>query len=174
MPFNKIQSAGFDLTDNYAFTGTVSGAGGGKIAQVVQAQPITSVFTTTSASYVDVTSLSASITPSATTSKVLVHCYVQLYVAGSVQGNVSRLQLVRGSTAINGFQSSTYDQGGSGVQTDNTCTITVLDSPSSTSAVTYKVQIKNTAGSSANIHAEATNGGGGQSTPTFVLMEVLA
>ena len=27
MPFNKIQSAGFDLTDNYAFTGTVSGAG---------------------------------------------------------------------------------------------------------------------------------------------------
>ena len=27
MPFNKIQSAGFDLTDNYAFTGTVSDAG---------------------------------------------------------------------------------------------------------------------------------------------------
>ena len=174
MPFNKIQSAVFDLTDNYAFTGTVSGAGGGKIAQVVQAQPITSVFSTSSSSYVDVTNLNATITPSATTSKVLVHCYVQLYVAGSVQGNVSRLQLVRGSTAINGFQSSTYDQGGSGVQTDNTCTITCLDSPSSTSAVTYKIQIVNTAGSSANIHAEATNGGGGQTTPTFVLMEVLA
>lgn len=26
MPFNKIQSEGLDLTDNYAFTGTISGA----------------------------------------------------------------------------------------------------------------------------------------------------
>lgn len=27
MPFNKIQSEGLDLTDNYAFTGTITGAG---------------------------------------------------------------------------------------------------------------------------------------------------
>ena len=164
------------LTGNLpAISGSsLTGIATGKIAQVVQAQPITSTFSTSSSSYVDVTNLNASITPSASNSKVLVHCYVQLYTAGAVQGNVCRLQLVRGSTAINGFQSSTYDQGGNGVQTDNTCTITCLDSPSSSSSVTYKIQIKNTAGSSANIHAEATDGGGGQTTPTFVLMEVLA
>ena len=148
--------------------------GFGKIAQVVTAQPVTSNFATSSSSYVDVTNLNASITPSATTSKILVHCYVQLYTAGSVQGPVARMQLVRGSTAINGFQASTYDQGGNGVQTNNTATISVLDSPSSSSSVTYKVQLKNTAGSSATVQAEATDGGGGQSTPTFVLMEVLA
>ena len=153
-------------------TALPSGIATGKVLQVVQAQPVTSSFATSSSSYVDVTNLNASITPSATSSKVLVHCYCQLYTSGSVQGPVARLQLVRGSTPINGFQSSTYDQGGTGVQTDNTTTITVLDSPSSTSAVTYKVQIKNTAGSSATLQAEATNGGGGQSTPTFVLMEI--
>ena len=147
MALIKTRARGLKLDDTFAFTGTVSGAGGGKIAQVVQAQPITSSFTTSSSSYVDVTSLNASITPSATTSKVLVHCYCQLYTSGATQGNTARLQLLRGSTVVNSFQSTHYDQGGTGVQGANTCTITFLDSPSSSSSVTYKVQIKKQEGS---------------------------
>tara|TARA_R100000654_G_scaffold11904_6_gene25937 strand:+ start:577 stop:1182 length:606 start_codon:yes stop_codon:yes gene_type:complete len=35
MPFNKIQSEGFDLTDNYAFTGTVTGAGSSDFVKLI-------------------------------------------------------------------------------------------------------------------------------------------
>jgi len=35
MSLIKIKSESLDLTDNYAFTGTVTGAGGGKVVQVV-------------------------------------------------------------------------------------------------------------------------------------------
>lgn len=35
MPFNKIQSAGFDLTDNYAFTGTITGAGSNSFVHLI-------------------------------------------------------------------------------------------------------------------------------------------
>ena len=35
MPISKMQSESVNLADNFAFTGTVTGAGGGKILQVV-------------------------------------------------------------------------------------------------------------------------------------------
>ena len=80
MPISKIDTPGLkadavdntilDLASNYAFTGTISGAGGGKILQVVSANNSTNSGTTSS-TYSD-TSLTASITPSATSSKVLV------------------------------------------------------------------------------------------------------
>ena len=35
MPLSKIQSESMNLADNYAFTGTVSGAGGGKLLQTI-------------------------------------------------------------------------------------------------------------------------------------------
>ena len=71
MAITKIQAESMNLADTYAFTGTVSGAGGGKIGQVIQTVK-TDVFSTTSTSFVDVTGLTASITPSATSSKILV------------------------------------------------------------------------------------------------------
>jgi len=39
MPFNKIQSEGLDLTDNYAFTGTITGAG--DTSNMVQVSSVT-------------------------------------------------------------------------------------------------------------------------------------
>ena len=41
MPLIKLQSEGLNLADNFAFTGTITGAGGGKLLQLVQ-----STFTT--------------------------------------------------------------------------------------------------------------------------------
>ena len=35
MPLIKARSRGINLADNFAFTGTVSGAGGGKVGQVI-------------------------------------------------------------------------------------------------------------------------------------------
>jgi len=76
MPLSKIQSESMNLADNYAFTGTVSGAGGGKLVQTV----ITTLRTywdqsVSGTSWTDVNDgngvFQVQITPTATNSKIL-------------------------------------------------------------------------------------------------------
>jgi len=76
MPLSKIQSESMNLADTYAFTGTVSGAGGGKLLQTV----ITTVRTywdqsISGTSWTDVNDgngvFQVQITPTATDSKIL-------------------------------------------------------------------------------------------------------
>ena len=123
-------------------SGTVPAArlpgGLGKVLQVVSTNNGT-VFSTSSSSYVDVSGQSVTITPSATSSKVLVTLDYTTDTFGD--NTVYSVQLVRGSTAIgnaaNGNQmihmnANEYDTGG----------FTFLDSPSTTSATTYKLQVK--------------------------------
>ena len=64
----------------------------------VNSTTLSSTFTTTSTSFTDITGLSVSITPSATSSKILVYATIN---GSQDQGiNDAALQLVRGSTAI--------------------------------------------------------------------------
>jgi len=100
-------------------------------------------FSTTSATYVDVTDLSVSITPSATSSKVLVLATVQV----SNTAGDGAVQLVRDSTAIalgtTGTAMNGYGQVSSSYQNSMfTCGIVYLDSPNTTSATTYKIQAR--------------------------------
>ena len=62
MPFTLIQSEAMNLADTFAFTGTVSGAGGGKINQCIQAYK-TDTTSTTSTSSVSYTHLTLPTTP---------------------------------------------------------------------------------------------------------------
>ena len=48
MPLSKIQAESMNLADTYAFTGTVSGAGGGKIGQIISATHSTQFQTSSS------------------------------------------------------------------------------------------------------------------------------
>ena len=68
MPFNKIQSEGLDLTDNYAFTGTISGAG--KVLQMKSVQGTSSV-SITSESNTNLTSMAITFSPISASSIVL-------------------------------------------------------------------------------------------------------
>ena len=122
-----------------------------RVLQVVSTTK-TDTFTTTSTSFVDVTGLSVSITPSATSSKVLVIATVAMSgtaAAGTNQG----IQIVRDSTAIGIGDAAgsrtratygTYQPGG--LVQNNAVTFLggghVLDSPNTTSATTYKVQMR--------------------------------
>ena len=75
--------------------------GVGKILQVLQTTK-TDTFSTSSSSYVDVTGVSQAITPSATTSKILIKVSIG-FVSGSHTGNQAvypQFQIVRDSTAI--------------------------------------------------------------------------
>ena len=158
--------------------------GAGKIGQVVQVYKQDS-FSTSSNSFVDVTGLSVAITPTATSSKVLVH--YTLNGAQDHDGNRAYFKLVRGSTnimvgdtsgtsriEISGEFASAHD-----TIMDSTAGGTYLDSPSTTSSITYKVQLMvgGGAGSSVYInrpHSWGNNSSTGAAASTIVLMEVLA
>jgi hypothetical protein len=119
-------------------------AGGGKILQVVNATTTTNT-SIASTSMTD-TTITASITPTLATSKILVliTCNFKTYRATSE--NYGGAQIMRGATAIASW-SGEYFSGQqlsgvstSGNHTTRTTTVTWLDSPATTSATTYKLQ----------------------------------
>jgi hypothetical protein len=124
-------------------SGTANNFGGGKVLQVVQAQTTTAV-TSTATGYTD-SGLSGSITPSATSSKILI-LITQPYALQRTSADnwLGQVRLLRASTAI--WTPATYSLGfgvdGASVTgfTENYLSINYLDSPSSTSSVTYKTQ----------------------------------
>jgi hypothetical protein len=125
-----------------------------KILQVVSTTK-TDTFTTTSTSFTDVTGLSVSITPSSASNKILVMCNVN----GSVTGSTFKagLRLLRDSTAIAigdaaGSRSRGFGQLSAPSYQMLSSSITFLDSPSSTSSVTYKIQLLSQSGSTAVIN----------------------
>ena len=114
----------------------------GAILQVIQATT-TSQNNTTSTSFVD-TGLTATITPKSSSSKILVMADYTCTANNSSNGMVSRL--VRGSTALFTRGVSYASSGG----TYGVDSFSHLDSPSTTSATTYKVQFT-TQGSSTQV-----------------------
>ena len=74
MPFTKLLPTSIDLAQNFAFTGTVAGAGGGKVLQMEA-----DISSNQLCNYTTPTVMTASITPSATSSNIfylLVNYYV--------------------------------------------------------------------------------------------------
>jgi hypothetical protein len=146
-------------------------AGGGKLLQVVQGSTATET-TTASTTFAD-TTLTASITPSASTSKILVLVCQQIRVglttAAGDQGGAIRL--VRNSTSIfNGTKDyqTLYIQANQVYDIASYTNITYLDSPATTSSVTYKTQ---------QCVYKTTNGGSiksqwGEPTSTITLLEI--
>ena len=112
---------------------------GGKVLQVVYATYTTYTRNSTS-TYAD-TGLTATITPSASTSKVLIMMYQQIDKSSNDAANRIAIKMLRGSTLINeNVDLARTDYAGETVQG---YTLNMLDSPATTSATTYKTQFKN-------------------------------
>tara|TARA_R100001129_G_C5195241_1_gene212007 strand:+ start:42 stop:521 length:480 start_codon:yes stop_codon:yes gene_type:complete len=129
----------------------------GKVLQV-QNQRFTSEFSTTSSSYVD-TGVTKSITPSATSSKILV-----IYGSGmnyTSSGTELAMNCMRDSTQLNSVCINL-----DGVASTGGSAFMILDEPNTTSSVTYKVQLKRNNGSG-NCYVSVNN-----SLSTFTLMEI--
>jgi hypothetical protein len=122
----------------------------GSVLQV-QSKNYQGAYSTTSGSWVDVTNFSVIITPSSTSSKILVNSLVQLGSSGWAGINVVRkvtgqadVIINQGNDTVGGKQNSTY---GSiqvtqwGTELTAPMAMVYLDSPSTTSAVTYQVQV---------------------------------
>lgn len=147
-----------------------SPAGGGKVLQVVMGTTTTSV-TNTTASYVD-SNLSASITPSSSSSKVLVLVSQNFMARRLQEENGVSVRLMRGATSI--MENTQWMEYRTGTQNSNTSEFNqtgpmiYLDSPATTSSTTYKTQFyslmdSNTASAAANQSSQIA---------TMILLEI--
>jgi len=136
------------IVDGAVTAAKLASGAGGKVLQVVSVAK-TDTFSTTSTSFVDVTGLTLNITPSATSSKILVLCDVKLGVDAGVSSVKSRIEQTISSSdtypyigdAENSNTRSsfgTYVNESSFIAQDAS---TVLLSPSTTSQITYTYQM---------------------------------
>ena len=164
-------------------SGNLSFAGTGKILQTVTSHKVDG-FTTTSSSFVDLTGISRTITPTAASSKI--NIIISLHVGGAA-GSYPTFNLLRGSTIVT---QGTY---GSGSMTNcsfgtyivheaitQTLGYTFLDSPTYSlgDTLTYKLQIASQYQSkevAVNRNSSGTNASYSLSgTSTITVMEVAA
>ena len=139
-------------------------AAGGKVLQVVQATYSTSTATALT-TFVD-TGLTATITPSASSSKILVLVtQAGIYKTETDSNNDVSVRLFRGATALM-TQTGGYTNTSSRLQL-GPFAFNYLDSPSTTSATTYKTQFAAgfAAANSANVQAN-------NNMSTIILMEI--
>jgi len=149
-----LTSAGAGAPPTFA-----AAAAAGKILQVI-ADDSDSGTATTSTSYV-ATALSVNITPSATSSKIL--CIATSIIDSEGTGVVPRVTLYRDSTALQNGLALNYSSAGRVI---TPVTLMKLDSPSSTSQLTYKVYLKSSDGNTVSFNSD--NGMRGQ----IVVIEV--
>lgn len=147
-------------------SGALSWAAGGKILQVVSATYSTEVSRINDNSRFD-TGLTASITPSSASNKVLIIVTQSLYTLNGESSTTGRCYLMRGSTDLAMFVQRAYAGNSTAFAFGQHITGHYMDSPASTSALTYKTQIK--VDSSSNSTATAQ---GNTETSFIVLMEV--
>ena len=120
--------------------------GGGKILQVITSND-SSTRSTTSTSFVTASSLlSINITPSASSSKIFFIGSISLY---QTNGNAfPEITIYRDSTDLSGGAGLGGFRAGDGNQNMVFTAISHLDSPSSTSQITYRIYIKSGSGDS--------------------------
>jgi hypothetical protein len=154
-------------------------AAGGKVLQVTSGTKTSRTYWNTSTQWLD-SGLSATITPSSTAHKVLVHFSISIGASGGAEG---RARLLRGSTPImvgdNSGNNDTEATGFFDAQNSSQDGVTIagsfLDSPSTTSATTYKMQIYSMSGNQFTVGgsvAANNNINNSRTACSIVLMEI--
>ena len=151
--------------------------GVGKLLQVVSTTKTDSTSTSTSGSFQDISGMSVTITPSSTSSKIFI--IISLGTVSSNNGPVIAFKLLRGSTPVGntadtqsyaGF-TSLYAGNGSSNENMLSASHNFLDLPSTTSSTTYKLQWRNSSGTT---YLNRYYGGNYEGSSTITAMEVAA
>jgi hypothetical protein len=127
-----------------------TGMPSGSIIQVKQTVKTDSFSINDTASNTDVTGLSVTITPTSASNKILIDLHMSAFSVESSSYYGARFQLVRDSTDIakgdadgNRIRCTGPIDGGGNANYGDVVSAKFLDSPNTTSATTYKVQIGN-------------------------------
>ena len=145
----------------------------GQIIQVKHAH-ITSATTFSSTSYADASGFSLTITPNYTNSVILINIWsgAEYFNTSSVQGAYDH-RLLRGSTQIANRSWFNYlNRAHYPADVYNTFTLQFVDTPSSTSALTYKLQGRKYGGGAGNANWIINDGNGGTATAAMTVMEL--
>lgn len=168
-------------------TGTiVTNKTAGTVLQVVSTIK-QDTFSMSGASFVEITGLTASITPTTTSNKVLVQVSLGRVGVNIAVGATVAFQLLRGATVIGAGTPSGSQLATSFVATSSTngnysgggFAFQFLDSPSTTSATTYSVKMLAESSTTAYINRSFTGGTGSTtyesaSSSTITVMEIAA
>ena len=164
---NAQLAGSIDLTSKV--TGTLPAANGGtgatsfspgKILQVVETSDVITLISTTSTSYVT-NGIELDITPSATSSKILLLYQHVCHIAAGVGENMG-MTIFRDSTDLAGDEGLIINQVGSAWIP---VSMTYLDSPSSTSSLNYEIFFKTS--------SQIVYGGYGDWRPaSFIALEI--
>jgi len=163
-------NAGITIPSGATITNNGSLAGNfGKIAQVLQGQNKTVISTSLSLVDFDVTTIS--ITPTATSSKILILCNLMGIEKGTGSANTRLdVRIYRDSTQLTTSNANRWTYN-TNVERDGGFAINWLDSPSSTSAINYRLNFQwlDTGGSTCYVNKDGNSG-----YSTITVMEVLA
>lgn len=118
---------------------TPSAGGGGKLLQIQSGSTSTAVANSTN-TYAD-TGLTVTITPSSATSKIMITSAFAYRKSSADAGNRANFRIMRGATQV--FNDTDQSYTNTGIVLATNYAVTYLDSPSTTSATTYKIQIAN-------------------------------
>jgi hypothetical protein len=138
-----------------------AGVSGGKVLQVINSTQTSSDSISSNASLQD-TSLSASITPSSTSNKILI---LASFSIGAVGDYFCFVGLKRASTIIGGSIRFSPNSGANLIQSG---ALTFLDTPSTTSATTYRIMAK----ADTTLYFNGREGSGSESFSTITLLEI--
>ena len=170
--------SGVSVTNGAGSITIASSPAAGSIVKVLQTIK-TDTFTTTSGSLTDITGMSVTITPSSASNKILVQ-----YSLGQVTPNspaVYGVALLRGSTVIGagataGSRISVSTSGIFDGDRGGASAYNFLDSPATTSATTYKLQVYINGGNTVCINRSAADADSTtycRSASTITVMEVV-
>ena len=170
-----------DALEKYttAWEAVINAGLGTNVVQTVK----TDTFTTNSATFTPVTGMSASITPTDSTSKVLV--IAQLTIGGGTNTHLGYWKVTRGGTDIyigdaasNRIQTAFGGYVTATVQNLVSNSIVFLDSPATTSATTYQVEARRGASATSiylnRTHVDTDNADNGRGASSIALIEVAA
>ena len=152
----------------------------GKVLQVVQTVKTTDFSASLATDTVtDITGLSASITPSSSSNKILVSYNIMVHTTSGS----GKIQLMRDSTKIcintstSGFEAQTSMAHNDAVFAMTGTSMSFLDSPSTTSSITYKPQLSHASGLTKTVYVntpESPSSRHGRFTSQITLMEIKA
>jgi hypothetical protein len=145
----------------------------GSVLQVVSTAK-NDAFSTSSGTFVDITGMSVSITPTSSSSKIMVFCNMPIVGTDATSGSCFALN--RNGTLLNQSTAATTQNGIAAVFLNATniysgTSFSYLDSPATTSALTYKIQMLVSSGTTLYINRRNVDTYFGASC-TLTVMEI--
>jgi hypothetical protein len=172
---NGTTAVTVDTSQNVSLAGTLTTSSrgiakasvpAGSVLQVITGSTSTQVTNSTS-TYTD-TGLTATITPTSATSKILILTNIQgLFKSSDNNSNRLSLRLFRGATALDTADGVLFTSG-TNLYLRTTYGHSYFDAPSTTSATTYKWQFNNTE----NVASVAVQKDSNSGTSQIILMEI--